>query len=124
MCRPKLHFASERGADEADSFAARKIAARKTTQSEKVKLGDRGKKQMRTLTYTMSKAAAAAFFGPRLRSSAFLDASSVAEFLGVSRRWVMARTRAGELPALRFGKVFRYKLSAVEAWLEEQDAKR
>jgi len=58
------------------------------------------------------------------KSSAFLDASSVAEFLGVSRRWVMARTRAGDLPALRFGKVFRYKMSAIEAWLEGQDAKR
>ena len=58
------------------------------------------------------------------KSSAFLDASSVAEFLGVSRRWVMERTRAGELPALRFGKVFRYKMSAIEAWLEGQHAKR
>jgi excisionase family DNA binding protein len=58
------------------------------------------------------------------KSSSFLDASSVAEFLGVSRRWVMARTRAGEIPALRFGKVFRYKMSAIEAWLEGQNAKR
>jgi excisionase family DNA binding protein len=79
---------------------------------------------MQTLTYTMSKAVAAAFFGPQQLSSSFLDASSVAEFLGVSRRWVMARTRAGELPAVRLGKVFRYKLSDVEAWVEGQSAKR
>ncbi len=59
-----------------------------------------------------------------LKSSTFLDASSVAEFLGVSRRWVMEHTRTGELPALRFGKVFRYKMSAIEAWVEEQNANR
>lgn len=58
------------------------------------------------------------------KSSAFLDAASVAEFLGVSRRWVMEHTRTGDLPALRFGKVFRYKMSAIEAWLEGQHAKR
>ncbi len=58
------------------------------------------------------------------KSSTFLDASSVAEFLGVSRRWVMEHTRTGDLPALRFGKVFRYKMSAIEAWLEGQHAKR
>jgi excisionase family DNA binding protein len=58
------------------------------------------------------------------KSSSFLDASSVAEFLGVSRRWVMEHTRTGNLPALRFGKVFRYKMSAIEAWLEGQHAKR
>jgi excisionase family DNA binding protein len=91
----------------------------------------------------LSKDLSEAFFNPRassllrepcrgagrrerrpLKSSSFLDASSVAEFLGVSRRWVMARTRAGEIPALRFGKVFRYKMSAIEAWLEGQNAKR
>ena len=59
-----------------------------------------------------------------LKSSSFLDASSVAEFLGVSRRWVMEHTRTGDLPALRFGKAFRYKMSAIEAWLEGQHAKR
>jgi excisionase family DNA binding protein len=58
------------------------------------------------------------------KSSSFVDASSVAEFLGVSRRWVMEHTRTGNLPALRFGKVFRYKMSAIEAWLEGQHAKR
>jgi excisionase family DNA binding protein len=58
------------------------------------------------------------------KSSSFLDASSVAEFLGVSRRWVMEHTRSGDLPALKFGKVFRYKMSAIEAWLEGQNAKR
>jgi len=58
------------------------------------------------------------------KPSVFLDPSSVAEFLGVSRRWVMEHTRTGDLPALRFGKVFRYKMSAIEAWLEGQHAKR
>jgi excisionase family DNA binding protein len=57
-------------------------------------------------------------------SPSFLDASSVAEFLGVSRRWVMEHSRSGDLPALKLGKVFRYKMSAIEAWLEGQDAKR
>jgi excisionase family DNA binding protein len=63
-------------------------------------------------------------YGAPSKSSSFVDASSVAEFLGVSRRWVMEHTRSGDLPALRFGKVFRYKMSAIEAWLEGQHAKR
>jgi excisionase family DNA binding protein len=63
-------------------------------------------------------------YGAPAKSSSFVDASSVAEFLGVSRRWVMEHTRSGDLPALRFGKVFRYKMSAIEAWLEGQHAKR
>lgn len=48
-----------------------------------------------------------------------LNADEVADLLGVSRRWVMARTRAGEIPALRFGKVFRYRKSAIEEWMED-----
>lgn len=53
-----------------------------------------------------------------------LDACQVADLLGVSRRWVMARTRAGEIPALRFGKVFRYRKSAIEEWMEACHAER
>jgi excisionase family DNA binding protein len=53
-----------------------------------------------------------------------LDAAQVADLLGVSRRWVMARTRAGEIPALRFGKVFRYRKCAIEEWMEDCHAER
>ena len=99
---------------------------------------------MQTCDVEMTEALSAAFFGEpsdppvshartrrrkRYRkrpvmSSTFLDASGVAEFLGVSRRWVMERTRKGELPALRFGKTFRYKMSGIEGWVEAQNAKR
>lgn len=58
------------------------------------------------------------------KSSALLDAAQFAEMLGVSKRWVMARTRAGEIPALRFGKFFRYRESAIEDWMEACHAKR
>lgn len=60
----------------------------------------------------------------RDEKTALLDADQVAELLKVSRRWVMARTRAGEIPALRFGKVFRYKKSAIEEWVEACHAER
>lgn len=91
---------------------------------------------MQTTDLEMSKDRSEALFNPRVSPRSykpiqrdevrpsFLDASSVAEFLGVSRRWVMEHTRSGDLPALRLGKVFRYKMSAIEAWLEGQDAKR
>jgi excisionase family DNA binding protein len=81
---------------------------------------------MHAQTYKITPAVVAALSGRGVssRSSKFLDPSSVAEFLGVSRRWVMEHTRTGDLPALRFGKVFRYKMSAIEAWLEGQHAKR
>ena len=61
---------------------------------------------------------------PVRQEKTLLDADQVADLLGVSRRWVMARTRAGELPALRFGKVFRYQKSTIENWMEECHAKR
>jgi excisionase family DNA binding protein len=99
---------------------------------------------MQTIDLEMTKDLSDALFNPRTssllresgpgrtaqrpdepsKSSSFLDASSVAAFLGVSRRWVLEHTRTGDLPALRFGKVFRYKMSAIEAWLEGQYAKR
>jgi hypothetical protein len=120
MCRRKLRFASERGADEADSFAARKIAAQKTTQSEKMKLGDRGKKQMQTLTYTVSKAAMAEIFNgsslfrspeepPRLRPSvrskpdAFFSFQDLADRWRCSRGTVRNRLRAAGAQVLNFG---------------------
>lgn len=61
---------------------------------------------------------------PPHQEKTLLDADQVADLLGVSRRWVMARTRAGEIPALRFGKVFRFKKSAIEEWMEECHAER
>lgn len=43
----------------------------------------------------------------------------LAEHLGFSLRWVELRVREG-MPARRMGQRLRFQISAVEAWLDEQ----
>jgi excisionase family DNA binding protein len=43
----------------------------------------------------------------------------LAEHLGFSVRWVELRVREG-MPARRMGRRLRFQVSAVEAWLDEQ----
>lgn len=46
-----------------------------------------------------------------------LDIATVAEYLGVSERTVYNRVRSGELPAIKVGRLWRVRRSALEAWL-------
>lgn len=46
-----------------------------------------------------------------------LDIASVARYLGVSERTVYNRVRAGELPALKVGRLWRVRASELQAWL-------
>lgn len=43
----------------------------------------------------------------------------LADHLGFSTRWVELRVREG-MPARRMGRRLRFQISAVEAWLDEQ----
>ena len=46
----------------------------------------------------------------------------VAEILGLSRVTVMRQAKAGTLPSVRIGKVFRFRQGTIDRWLEAQEA--
>jgi excisionase family DNA binding protein len=48
-----------------------------------------------------------------------LVAGEVAAMLRVTTGWVYAETRAGRIPCVRLGRYYRYRASAIAAWLEE-----
>jgi excisionase family DNA binding protein len=50
-----------------------------------------------------------------------LVASEVAQLLRVTKAWVYAETRGKRLPHIRLGRYVRYRASAIEAWIEEQE---
>ena len=50
-----------------------------------------------------------------------LTADQVAELLGVPRSWVYEQSRKGRIPTVTLGRYRRYRLEAVEAWIEEQE---
>jgi excisionase family DNA binding protein len=47
-----------------------------------------------------------------------LVAGEVAALLRVTTSWVYAETRAGRIPCVRLGRYYRYRRSAITAWLE------
>lgn len=47
-----------------------------------------------------------------------LDIASVATYLGVSERTVYNKVRAGELPAVKVGRLWRVRSADLQAWLE------
>jgi excisionase family DNA binding protein len=47
-----------------------------------------------------------------------LDIAQVATYLGVSERTVYDRVRAGTLPAIRVGRLWRVRVADLEAWLD------
>ena len=51
-----------------------------------------------------------------------IDASALAEQLGVTRRWVYSHVEEHGLPHYRFGKALAFEASAVRAWLDEHRA--
>ena len=50
-----------------------------------------------------------------------LDASEVAELLGVPRSWVYSETRAGRIPHVVIGRYRRYRKAAVERWIADHE---
>ena len=43
----------------------------------------------------------------------------VAEFLGVSKRWVHERTRRNEIPCYRLGMALRFDPKEIRAWVSK-----
>jgi excisionase family DNA binding protein len=50
-----------------------------------------------------------------------LTPEDVAGMLGTSRLFVMRQARIGEIPAIKVGKVWRFRLSTIEAWLTSKE---
>lgn len=50
-----------------------------------------------------------------------LSVSELAAEFGVSPGLVYAMANRGELPSVRFGRVFRFRRSTVEAWVEARE---
>src|SRR3954468_19506785 len=48
-----------------------------------------------------------------------LVAGEVAAMLRVTTGWVYAQTRAGRMPCVRLGRYYRYRVAAIEAWIDE-----
>jgi excisionase family DNA binding protein len=52
-----------------------------------------------------------------------LTPEDVAALLGVSRLFVIRQSRAGKIPSIKLGKAYRYRATAINAWLGEQEAR-
>lgn len=52
-----------------------------------------------------------------------LTAEQVAEILGVPASWIYEQARKGRIPHIKLGRYVRFRHSAVEAWLDEQERK-
>ena len=50
-----------------------------------------------------------------------LTPEEVATLLGIPRLTVVRASRAGRIPAIRVGKVYRYRPSTIAGWQREQD---
>ena len=51
-----------------------------------------------------------------------MDASQVAELLGVPVTWVYEQSRRGRIPTVTLGRYRRYRRDAVEAWIGELES--
>jgi excisionase family DNA binding protein len=47
-----------------------------------------------------------------------LTAEQVADKLGVPKSWVYEQSRRGEIPTVTLGRYRRFRLEAIEAWIE------
>lgn len=52
-----------------------------------------------------------------------LTPDEVAKLLGTSRVSVIRASRAGKIPAIKFGKVYRYRATTLDLWLREKERK-
>jgi len=60
--------------------------------------------------------------GPLDLVERLLTANEVADLLALPISWVREATRAERLPHLKLGRYRRYQRSAIEAWLNDQQA--
>jgi excisionase family DNA binding protein len=50
-----------------------------------------------------------------------LTPEEVATLLGVPRLFIIRQSRSGKIPAIKLGKVYRYRASTIDSWLREQE---
>ena len=50
-----------------------------------------------------------------------LTPDQVAMLLGVPRLTVIRQSKAGKIPALKIGKAYRYRVTAIASWLAQQE---
>lgn len=55
------------------------------------------------------------------RAEPLLDATQVAELLGVPKSWVYAEARAGRIPHVPIGRYRRFKPRVIEEWVEARE---
>ena len=58
-----------------------------------------------------------------LESNRLLTAAEAGRFLGYSEGTVRNKASAGEIPYVKLGTALRFRLSDLEDWVDEQDAK-
>ena len=47
----------------------------------------------------------------------YLTAAQVAQWLGVSKKWIYRLSREGRIPTIRVGRCIRFRPDAIEAWM-------
>lgn len=52
-----------------------------------------------------------------------LTPDDVSVLLGVSRLLVIRQSRTGKIPAIRVGKVYRYRSATIQSWLAQQEGR-
>ena len=55
-------------------------------------------------------------------SGGLLTADQVANLLGVPKSWVYEQSRRGRIPTVTLGRYRRYRMEAIEAWVEDLEA--
>ena len=55
--------------------------------------------------------------------ASLLDASQIADRLGVPISWVREQSRLGNIPVVRLGRYCRYRLAEVEAAIAQRDGR-
>lgn len=55
------------------------------------------------------------------KAERFVDGHAVAEHLGVSYSWVWKAAKRGDIPSVRVGRAWRFRLSEVLAELERRE---
>jgi excisionase family DNA binding protein len=53
-----------------------------------------------------------------------LDSQEVAKLMGVHPETVKRRARTGEIPGIKFGKLWRFRASALDSYVEETMLRR
>lgn len=60
--------------------------------------------------------------GELVHAPRLMEAEDVATLLGMTVAWVWAKSRSGEIPAIKLGRNYRYRRESVLRWIEELEA--